>query len=113
MPALAHGEKCPSCGARQEYATNKRCHRCGMEFVEAAPQPAPPPAGAITYKVLTQRDDWFKAAFTPARLEEAINAHAAEGWRVVGVATTDVGSMTGSFTGHGRQEMIVFLEKRW
>ena len=76
----------------------------------------PPPAkGSKIYKVLTQRDSWFKGNFSPEMLEEAVNAYAAEGWRVVGVATTDVASFWGSFLPKGggavRQEIVVFMEK--
>jgi hypothetical protein len=71
--------------------------------------------GAKQYKVLTQRDEWFRGKFDPERLEEAINYYARQGWEIVGVATTDVGSFWGSFMPKGggavRQEIVVFMEK--
>ncbi len=119
---LKANEQCPACGARQEYATNKHCHKCRVEFGRVdfgseAPEPAPvppPPPGTKVYKVLTQRDEWFGGNFSPERLEGAVNAYAAKGWRIVGVATADVGAFWGSFMGGigkgSRQEIVVFME---
>jgi hypothetical protein len=71
--------------------------------------------GQKVYKVLTQRDEWFKGKFSPEKLEEAVNHYAAEGWQIVGVTTTDVASFWGSFLPKGggavRQEIVVFMEK--
>jgi len=39
------------------------------------------------YKVLSQKDKWFSGKFDPTVLEQAINAYAQQGWRVVGCAT--------------------------
>jgi hypothetical protein len=113
MTILKYGERCPECGAPQVYETNKRCSKCRIEFVDAPPPPPPPPPGSTTYKVLTQRDEWFMGKFSPEKLEEAVNAYAAEGWRVISVATADVGSFFGSLAGNGRQEIVVFMEKHW
>ncbi len=105
------------------------CANCGTA-VDAAEQPggfAPPPAGAsqgmnfdfdtntatpasnelFEYKVLSQKDKWFSGKFDPALLEQAINAYAQQGWRVVGCATADVGGFGGA-----RQEFITLLERR-
>lgn len=76
----------------------------------AAKQPKLPP-GAKVYKVLTQRDEWFMGKFSPEKLESAVNHYAADGWRVVGIATADVGAWWGSFAGGMRQEIVVFLER--
>ncbi len=37
----------------------------------------------VEYKVLTERDSRFSGAFDPKVLEQALNSHAADGWRVV------------------------------
>ncbi|WP_242335282.1 DUF4177 domain-containing protein [Anaeromyxobacter sp. SG66] len=115
---LKYGDKCPFCGATQEYETNKRCAKCRAEFTEPPPpagQPEPVvlPPGTKMYKVITQRDEFFGGKFDPNRLEELINMHAVEGWRVVSIATADVSTFFGSFwSGRGaRQEIIVFLER--
>lgn len=67
------------------------------------------------YKVITQRDEWFKSKFNPELLQACINEHASRGWRVVSVTATDVGSFFGSFWQKGggatRQELVVLLEK--
>lgn len=59
------------------------------------------------YKVLTQKDKWFSGKFDPARLEEALNAYADQGWTVIAVTTA---SITG-FVGANRDELIVVLER--
>ena len=59
------------------------------------------------YKVLTQKDKWFSGKFDPDRLEQAINAYAAQGWCVVSCATANFpGFISGS-----RDEMVVLLER--
>jgi hypothetical protein len=58
------------------------------------------------YKVLTQKDKWFSGKFDPAKLEEAMNAYAAQGWRVVGVTTASIPGLGGN-----RDELIVVLER--
>jgi hypothetical protein len=57
------------------------------------------------YKVLTQKDKWFSKKFDPQRLEEAMNAYAQQGWRVLCCATADIG------VGAGRQEFITVFER--
>ena len=59
------------------------------------------------YKVLTQKDKWFSGKFDPAKLEEALNAYAEQGW-VVKAATT--AAITGLMSGN-RDEMIIILER--
>ncbi|WP_040214573.1 DUF4177 domain-containing protein [Clostridium polynesiense] len=58
------------------------------------------------YKVLTQKDKWFSGKFDPQNLENAINAYAEQGWRVIGCATADIGGF-----GSGRQEFITIMER--
>ncbi len=68
------------------------------------------------YKVITQRDEFFKSKFNPEALQNLINKYASDGWRVVSLTATDVGSWVGSFLGKGggasRQELIVLLERK-
>jgi len=61
------------------------------------------------YKVLTQKDKWFSGKFDPEKLEQAINAYAEQGWRVVSCATADFVSF--GFGNNSRQEFITVLER--
>jgi hypothetical protein len=92
----------------------------GEKFVPGfAFEPPPPPpkrkAGTKEYRVITQRDDFFKGKFDPEKLQALLNRHADDGWRVVSMAATDVGSWWGSFLPKGggaqRQELVVLLER--
>jgi hypothetical protein len=80
---------------------------------EGIPPPIRPGPGMSEYKVITQRDEFFGSKFNPEKLEEYINIYAADGWRVVSVTATDVGSFWGSFWNKGggavRQELVVLL----
>lgn len=58
------------------------------------------------YKVLSQKDKWFSGKFDPAKLEEALNAYAEQGWEVKCVTTAETKGLGG-----GREEMIVILER--
>jgi hypothetical protein len=58
------------------------------------------------YKILTQKDKWFSGKFDPERLEQAINAYAQQGFRVVTCATADIPSF-----GTARQEFVTVLER--
>lgn len=58
------------------------------------------------YKVLTQKDKWFSGKFDPANLENALNAYAEQGWRVIACATADIPGF-----GSTRQEFITVLER--
>ena len=58
------------------------------------------------YKVLTQRDKFFLGKFSPEKLEEALNAYAKDGWKVIAITTSDRLGI-----GNKRQEIIVILEK--
>lgn len=46
---------------------------------------------AVEYKVMTQKDKAWGDRFDPQQLEDAINAYASEGWRVVTMATASLG----------------------
>ncbi len=59
------------------------------------------------YKVLTQKDKCFSGKVDPERLEEALNAYAALGWRVVSCATATFPGLLGG----GREEMITIMER--
>lgn len=65
------------------------------------------PPGTKEYKLLTQKDKWFEGKFDLARLEEAINAYARQGWVVKSMATPQVAG----FTGGMREEIVVLLER--
>jgi hypothetical protein len=58
------------------------------------------------YKVLTQKDKWFSSKFDPQKLEQALNAYAEQGWRVVTCATADFPGI-----GYSRQELVTILER--
>lgn len=88
--------------------------RCGPGF-DAAREPEPRVVGSETrevgdmahvYKVLTQKDRFFKGKFDPMKLEEALNAYAGEGWKVVGTATAEFPGI-----GNRRQEIVVVMER--
>ena len=57
------------------------------------------------YKVLTPRDERFGGAFSPEKLEQLLNACAAQGWHVVSVATVSVPDAAGG----ARNELIAVL----
>jgi hypothetical protein len=61
------------------------------------------------YKVLTQKDKWFSGKFDPEKLEQAMNAYAEQGWRVVSCATADIPSF--GFGSNARQEFITVFER--
>ncbi len=58
------------------------------------------------YKVITQKDRYFRGKFNPEKLELAINAYAQEGWRLVSMASAE-------FPGFGkeREELVVVMER--
>jgi hypothetical protein len=57
------------------------------------------------YKVIIERDSKFSGRFDPEHLESALNAHAADGWRVVS------GFGVASLWKNMRSEVIVILER--
>ena len=58
------------------------------------------------YKVMSQKDKFFSRKFDPEILEQAINSYAAQGWRVVSVATATIPGFGGN-----REELIVVFER--
>lgn len=115
---------CPHCGAIMMAAAT----RCGSCWVSVEPLSHSEPertrttvaSGSVPsksreYKVITQRDEFFRSKFNPDSLQILLNRHAEDGWYVVGITATDVGSFLGSFWGKGggatRQELIVLLER--
>lgn len=77
-----------------------------------APKPAPRP-GQREYRVITQRDEMFGGRFNPEQLELSLNQLAADGWRVVSIASADVSTFMGTFWSgrSARQELVVVLER--
>jgi Domain of unknown function (DUF4177) len=59
------------------------------------------------YKVLTQKDKWFEGKFDLAKLEEALNHYAHQGWVVRAMSTPHVMG----FTGVSKEEIVVLLER--
>ncbi len=127
---------CPYCGKGDPQSLDRtKCALCKTVFVlgdetravryddseaeqarrEQLARLVNPPPGTRIYKVLTQRDQFFQSKFNPESLQALINIHAVEGWRVVSMTATDVGSFWGSFWGKGggasRQELLVLMER--
>ena len=63
--------------------------------------------GLKEYKVLTSKDKIFDGKFDLARLEEALNHFAREGWVVKAMSTPQVKN----FTGGMQEELVVLLER--
>jgi hypothetical protein len=59
------------------------------------------------YKVLTQKDKWFEGKFDLAKLEEALNHYAHQGWVVRAMSTPHVMG----YTGVSKEEIVVLLER--
>jgi Domain of unknown function (DUF4177) len=87
---------------------------------EAKPDPAPAPQGspghgeehfaapeARQYKLLTSKDKYFDGKFDLARLEEALNHFAKQGWVVKAMTLPHVKGYTGA-----TEEMIVVVLER-
>lgn len=75
----------------------------GPVFVAAEPSPS----GAREYKLLTAKDKIFEGKFDLARLEEALNHYARQGWVVKAVTTPHVKG----FTGLNEETLVVLLER--
>ncbi len=69
-----------------------------QSWVEVAPK--------MSFKVLSQKDQWFTSKFDPETLELAINGYAEQGWRVRTGATATIPGLMGK-----REEMILVLER--
>ena len=59
------------------------------------------------YKVMTQKDKWFSGKFDPTKLEEALNAYAKQGWRLVSSFSANIPGILGA----AREEAIMILER--
>ena len=57
------------------------------------------------YKIHTQRDKTFSGTFDPTELEAALNAHAADGWRLA------EGLMVSSLWKSLKSEIVLILER--
>jgi hypothetical protein len=88
-----------SIGFPSEYRSEESVDRGQM-------RPAPMPYTPMQYKVLTQKDRFFAGKFDPLKLEGALNSYAAEGWKVVSIATAEVPGL-----GQKREELIVVMER--
>ncbi|MGC3998779.1 MAG: DUF4177 domain-containing protein [Anaeromyxobacter sp.] len=106
-PDGAVGRPCPKPNAAERRDLEAGKERAPVVTAWTPPAlAAAPAAGPARYKVLSQRDAASGGKFDPARLEAALNARAAEGWRVVGVSSADAGGRAG-----GRQELVIVLER--
>ena len=108
---------CYNCG--NVVADNvKFCNKCGTDLTATATSnqgknfdfdtntASTASSKRYQYKVLSQKDKWFSGKFDPAVLEQAMNAYAAQGWRVIGCATADIPGF-----GTTRQEFVTILER--
>jgi len=91
---------CPRCGA--PVASSNQ----GMNFDFSSNTATASTSKRYEYKVLSQKDKWFSGKFDPAVLEQAMNAYAQQGWRVIGCATADIPGFGGP-----RQEFVTILER--
>jgi hypothetical protein len=60
----------------------------------------------VEYKVLTQKDRFFAGKFDPAKLEQAVNSYAEEGWRPISMATASIPGFGGN-----RDELVILMER--
>lgn len=99
---------CTYCGNKVEFAPPPTAAPGqGMNFDFSTNTAAPAAAPKFyEYKVLTQKDKWFSGKFDPAILEQALNAYAQQGWRVIACATADIPGF-----GVTRQEFVTVLER--
>lgn len=105
---------CPSCGQTIEVqkspaklpapppALPRPPPKLKMPMAPSSPKKAP---RSKEYKVLTQRDKAFAGDFSPEKLETALNSYAAQGWRVVSVATISLPAGAGG----ARNELVVVM----
>ncbi len=75
--------------------------------IDGALAAARPSAGAREYKLLTSRDRYFDNKFDLARLEEALNHYARQGWVARSMSTPHVKG----FTGVVEEVIVVLLER--
>ncbi|MGB7925548.1 MAG: DUF4177 domain-containing protein [Pyrinomonadaceae bacterium] len=89
-------KKCPQCGL-PNFADAETCKRCDTNLKSVWMK---------EYKVLTQKDLFLAETFDPQKLEERLNAYAAERWRVISIASSKVFAFVGA-----REELVIILER--
>ncbi|MBE6642063.1 MAG: DUF4177 domain-containing protein [Ruminococcaceae bacterium] len=101
---------CTVCGAKlapiQGFTPPSPSSNQGMNFDFDTNTASEASSARFEYKILSQKDKWFSGKFDPVLLEQAINAYAQQGWRVIGCATADIPGFGGP-----RQEFITLLER--
>ena len=98
---------CTACGAKFEVQYSAQSQPSGgMNFDFNTNTATADKRVRYEYKVLSQKDKWLSGKFDPAILEQALNAYAQQGWRVIGCATADIPGF-----GVARQEFITLLER--
>lgn len=97
--------QCPHCSAFIYLASGEGAGE--QQTPPAAIMPVAAPAQQKEYKVMSQKDKWFNGKFDPERLEQALNAYAREGWRVITCSSADIRT----FMSGDRQELIIILER--
>ncbi len=104
---------CPSCSQTVEVLMPpKRPPSAPLPLHHIVPKlklpkpPRPPKKGfkGKEYKVLTQKYKCFAEGFSPETLEQAMNAYAAKGWRVISVVTARFPSVP-----EGTQEELIVV----
>jgi hypothetical protein len=79
-----------------------------LSGIHVMPAPAKKSDGKIyEYKVLTPKDKALAGKFDAERLEEALNAYAQEGWRVIATVAGSIHGVTSST----REELVIILER--
>ena len=79
-----------------------------LSGINIAPPPVrKPDAKVFEYKVLTPKDKALGGKLDAERLEEALNAYAQEGWRVVAAVAGSIHGVTSAT----REELVIILER--
>jgi hypothetical protein len=93
--------------------TGRRQRHCHSRFGQPRRRPSAfvatgsPAAGAREYKILSAREKYFDGNFDLARLEEALNHFAKQGWAVKAVSTQHFKGYTGAM----EETITVLLER--
>jgi hypothetical protein len=79
-----------------------------LSGINISPPPVrKPDAKIFEYKVLTPKDKALGGKLDAERLEEALNAYAREGWRVVAAVAGSIHGVTSAT----REELVIILER--
>jgi hypothetical protein len=79
-----------------------------LSGIHVLPTPVRKADGKVyEYKVLTPKDKALGGKFDADRLEEALNAYAQEGWRVIATVAGSIHGVTSST----REELVIILER--